>query len=812
MPIVGGDGVRRARRRLGAPVDGRGLRRRRRPRRSRRSRCDRRGDPGGARAPRRARAGRPRARARGSRGAPPASRSSPATRRPRRDPRRASTSRRSCRRAPARRGTFAGCWARSRGGTGSRWRRARSAAPARRPRSRATRGGTTPGCRARRAGSTCSTARPSAARCARPCRSPSRCTTSRSSGIPSSSRAGTGSRAAPGSAPSRRAADRVFAVSEFTKREAVELLGVDAERVVVVGNAIEPVFTPDGPAAEGDYVLAVGDARAAQEPPPDRRGGRARRRRAPGRRRARLGRRRDARLARRGRRRGARRALPRRACARLPVALRGLRHPGARGDGVRHAGRDEPRAARPRRSPAARRCSSTRSTSSRSPPGSRRPSSRRDELRAARPRARAARTRGRRSPTRSNASGGSSHDAARRRRRRRARPRAARATRRTSSTCSASWRRSRLRPAFAIAAVTRHPELVPEGIEAVELRDAVAGAAHGSDAAAAAPPARRRARALPVRAPARARRARRSSRSTTSPSSASPSLMSRKDRLVFRRVVPRAARKARRVLTVSERTRRDLRELYDVPDEKIVVTPNGVDPAFTPGDGRARLRPRSSGRCRSGRTRWRRSPRPTAAGLPLVVAGPAKDEALARELERRGARVARLRRPGRARPSSTAARPASCSRRASKASACPCSRRWPAGRPSSPCRSPHCGRSPATPPSGSRSTSSGTGSAARVAERERLAAAGLERARLFSWRETARQDARGLPGGARTVKVSAVVVSHGHARELERSLPALAPQVDELVVIANLPGQRRVEHVRRPGASRTRGRPRSPRT
>ncbi len=36
--------------------------------------------------------------------------------------------------------------------------------------------------------------------------------------------------------------------------------------------------------------------------------------------------------------------------------------------------------------------------------------------------------------------------------------------------------------------------------------------------------------------------------------------------------------------------------------------------------------------------------------------------------------------------------------------------------------------------------------------------------------------------------VSAVVVSHGHARELELSLPALAQQVDELVVIANLPG------------------------
>jgi len=38
------------------------------------------------------------------------------------------------------------------------------------------------------------------------------------------------------------------------------------------------------------------------------------------------------------------------------------------------------------------------------------------------------------------------------------------------------------------------------------------------------------------------------------------------------------------------------------------------------------------------------------------------------------------------------------------------------------------------------------------------------------------------------VKVSAVVVSHGHAAELARSLPALMQQVDETVVIANLPG------------------------
>jgi GT2 family glycosyltransferase len=38
------------------------------------------------------------------------------------------------------------------------------------------------------------------------------------------------------------------------------------------------------------------------------------------------------------------------------------------------------------------------------------------------------------------------------------------------------------------------------------------------------------------------------------------------------------------------------------------------------------------------------------------------------------------------------------------------------------------------------------------------------------------------------MKVSAVVVSHHHRAELAESLPALRPQVDEIVVIANLPG------------------------
>ena len=37
-------------------------------------------------------------------------------------------------------------------------------------------------------------------------------------------------------------------------------------------------------------------------------------------------------------------------------------------------------------------------------------------------------------------------------------------------------------------------------------------------------------------------------------------------------------------------------------------------------------------------------------------------------------------------------------------------------------------------------------------------------------------------------RLSGIVVSHGHARELETLLPVLAPQVDELVVVANRPG------------------------
>jgi glycosyltransferase involved in cell wall biosynthesis len=55
-----------------------------------------------------------------------------------------------------------------------------------------------------------------------------------------------------------RAARRVIAVSEFTASELEEVLRVPREKIRVVPNAVDDTFGPDGPRAEGDYVLAVG--------------------------------------------------------------------------------------------------------------------------------------------------------------------------------------------------------------------------------------------------------------------------------------------------------------------------------------------------------------------------------------------------------------------------------------------------------------------------------------------------------------------------------------------------------------------------
>lgn len=118
-----------------------------------------------------------------------------------------------------------------------------------------------------------------------------------------------------------------------------------------------------------------------------------------------------------------------------------------------------------------------------------------------------------------------------------------------------------------------------------------------------------------------------------------PSLMSRTDRLVFRTVVPRAVRRAARVLAISERTKRDLVELYGVPAEKVVVTPLGVDPLFRPSGDGAHGYALFVGAIQARKDPLAALDAARSAGLPLVAVGPEKDSALADELRRRGADV-----------------------------------------------------------------------------------------------------------------------------------------------------------------------------
>jgi glycosyltransferase involved in cell wall biosynthesis len=107
---------------------------------------------------------------------------------------------------------------------------------------------------------------------------------------------------------------------------------------------------------------------------------------------------------------------------------------------------------------------------------------------------------------------------------------------------------------------------------------------------------------------------------------------------IFRVVVPRSARRARRVLAISQRTKDDLVTLYALPPEKIVVTPLAPDPAFRPGGTRGDYV------LLSGAIEERKNPllaadAAAAVGRRLVVAGPERDRRLAAELRRRGADV-----------------------------------------------------------------------------------------------------------------------------------------------------------------------------
>src|SRR5262249_26721951 len=135
---------------------------------------------------------------------------------------------------------------------------------------------------------------------------------------------------------------------------------------------------------------------------------------------------------------------------------------------------------------------------------------------------------------------------------------------------------------LSFGAVTRRPDLVPAGVEPVEL------------------PARLQEARMAVSLPRLLRKLRpelahfqhalplgwrgRSVVTIHDLSFEQPGTpMGLVERTVFRTVVPRAARRADHVLAVSERTKRDVVTRYGLAPAKVTVTANGVDPAVAPG-------------------------------------------------------------------------------------------------------------------------------------------------------------------------------------------------------------------------------------
>lgn len=289
-----------------------------------------------------------------------------------------------------------------------------------------------------------------------------------------------------------------------------------------------------------------------------------------------------------------------------------------------------------------------------------------------------------------------------------------------------------------IAATSRRPDLVPEGIEPVRLTTASQELRLGW----VLPRLLRRLGAslghfqyvLPLRPPCPA---------VVTIHDLSferkPELMTTFDRAVFRTLVPRAARRAARILTVSERTRADLRELYAVPDERIVVTPNGVDPAFRPSDSVSQ----APFVLAVGAVQERKNPLAAlaaadAAGLPLVWAGPAKDEELAQELERRGARVTGY---VPQRELADLYREAAVVIQASRYEGfgLPVLEAMASGTPVVAVPEPALREVAGDAAIWADEHGLADGIRRAVAERERWVAAGLERARRFSWAEAARR-------------------------------------------------------------------------
>jgi glycosyltransferase involved in cell wall biosynthesis len=302
-----------------------------------------------------------------------------------------------------------------------------------------------------------------------------------------------------------------------------------------------------------------------------------------------------------------------------------------------------------------------------------------------------------------------------------------------------------------LAAVTRSPELVPDGVEPIRLDERLQ-------------PFR-----MAVRLPLLLRRRRPRlahflhvvppawrGRSVLTVQDLSfehfPEVMSRSDRFFFRTFVPRSARRADRVLTGSESTKSDLVERYEVDSERIVVTPYGFDPVFRP-DGPRPDRPPYA--LVVGALQDRKRPdlallALSTAGpeLKLVFAGPDRGlQADLREQARLLGLADRVEFAGHVAPDELAAlyRGANCLVFASRYEGfgLPVLEAMASGAPVVATRSssiPEVAGDAAVLVDGDAEALA-SGIERAVSERDRLVAAGLERANRFSWAETARRTA-----------------------------------------------------------------------
>ena len=286
-----------------------------------------------------------------------------------------------------------------------------------------------------------------------------------------------------------------------------------------------------------------------------------------------------------------------------------------------------------------------------------------------------------------------------------------------------------------LAAVTRRPELVPDGVRAIELRTRVQETRMlwtlPRLLRTLEPELAHFVHAIPPKLPC-------PSVLTVQDLSfeRDPNVMGRRERAIFKAVVPWSARRAAHVFAISDRTRADLIELYGLPEDRITVTPLAPGPEFVPAadDGHAEYLLFVSS------VEPRKDPLAALAaaqevGRPLVVVGPHRDRALVAALRDGGADVRGY-------------VPADELVRLYQRAACLVHPTLYEGFALTCAEAMACGTPVVARPdaavrelvgdAGILTDDLAAGIARALLERDRFRAAGLERARLYSWEETAR--------------------------------------------------------------------------